>query len=1764
MAPAPVVVPVKNSPLEESPLGGGGNASTPSRNRATPQEGNNSSVTIINSTTLSDAALTSALERILNNPNIASKLKGPKGDTGQSGPQSFTTVQSSSPNPVAYMPVGITYPDPSHNFTGGEYASIANLSSNLFTNNVSNITTLNVKGDSTLTGSLSVGGGLNVTGTISGNVSGAINPNLTLGSVTFQGATGLTEDNANLFYDAVNHRLGIGTATPTQTLDVNGNITVHSNIYNTDYITKTPEKNNWINTLPLASTWTDAGYSAIPDPTVPSGHQPQIIKKDGVYYVFIEYLKGSIAQNEWLIGVYYSSSLSGPWTFVSNIIPVSTHAGDPDDRYVADPSVLYVPWAEHKWQMWFDMYSSHLAGSDYWTALSIGHAYADNPLGPWTKQQTNGITDIVIGPNFSKFNGFNQGAHAPECFMNAGSVNCLFAVMGTGHTTFDTMLAIANDSQGFGTSFEQWGPVTTDNTIATGDAYRLQSTFAYQSVLYAIIENTTYDKYYWVSSTDGGKSWMQLGEAAYPFHSFLVEGSKIYGITQSHYDGSNGLTFPMKFYYLDLENINGYAPMSADVIGTKTNLPLISNVYNGYYIQGDTNLYRFAANTWRTSGSMIVDSNIGIGTTTPLAKLQIAAGTTATNTAPLMFTFSGAALNTTPQTGAMETDSTGNLYFTNSTPTRNLIPMATAANTLFFTTTAGTSVTLPTSGTLVSSVTTGNGISATNTAGALAFTLGAITPSSVNSVTLSGSATPALSVTGTSSISGSNTGDNATNSSTMYIGTTSQALNRASAAEGLAGITSLTPGANFTLSQNSVNVLTSESASAVVNTLYLKQGKVGIGTTGPLSKLSIQGSDTSSSNSGLNVTDSTGASMLFVRNDGRVGIGTTTPAFAMDMTQNVTGGPIFQIRSTNTAGSPTMYIQNDGSNYMAIVEYGSTVAGNLFGTTKSNKAMLFFSGSDTIIGTYTNNNLLFGTNNLERVRIQNDGNVGINTTAPGSLLDIKNGSLRLTASDGHYVGFHTAAGTTNKDYRLPLADGTNAQVLQTDGAGNLSWTTAGGAGGTGLLSFNGSTATAQTLVAGSLVSIADSGTNNAVHTISFNPSAVFNLGAVSPGTTGMLTLTGATSGVVGLSVADAAGTWTMKLPTTAGTANYPLITDGSGNTSWSILPLSGGGTAATLTAINGGIVYSGASAMAISAAGTSGQVLISGGAGAPTWTSTPLATSLALGGATIGTNALAVTGTAIISSNVGIGSTTPLSLLDVQGSSNGTDSTIFVGARSISLINTDTTAGNMSGFDFRTNDANALLTTGAKIMGVYTAHTANAVSGDLAFLTRNVGTITEKMRILANGNVGIGTTSPGYALTIGGTGQIALPNGINSAASITFPTNNVGIYSGSSGILNFASGSVAIAGFTSSGVNTVGYGIQNVTAAQAGGINLGAVGNISFSSSTSSVPLQTNDINLSRGAAGKLYVGNGTVGDYSGTLIAGNVGINTTTPTNGKLVVIGGVTIGADATNNEFSNASTGSGTTQMYIGNNTINVTAPSDFRTKENIVPTGYGLADLMKLNVVNFNYKKSIVDEGATQLLHTGMIAQEVQPIYPEAVYQRTDGFFAIDYTKLNPLIIKSIQDMNLNLDAIAGTVTPISGSANETFVTAFFNNVYEKITTWLADATNGIAKIFVGEINAKDANINNIKADTLCLGSTCVTEDQLKSLLSGASPVTGQAGGSVSAPAPIQTPIPVPDPVLSPISTPTPDITPVSTPPTLTPDITDTTSNPPATDATSSTQ
>lgn len=69
--------------------------------------------------------------------------------------------------------------------------------------------------------------------------------------------------------------------------------------------------------------------------------------------------------------------------------------------------------------------------------------------------------------------------------------------------------------------------------------------------------------------------------------------------------------------------------------------------------------------------------------------------------------------------------------------------------------------------------------------------------------------------------------------------------------------------------------------------------------------------------------------------------------------------------------------------------------------------------------------------------------------------------------------------------------------------------------------------------------------------------------------------------------------------------------------------LSIGGTGAALTAVQGAIAYSGASAMAFTAAGTSGQFLQSQGSGTPIW-ATPPSTLLTWSTVTAGTLSAAV------------------------------------------------------------------------------------------------------------------------------------------------------------------------------------------------------------------------------------------------------------------------------------------------------------------------------------------------------------------------------------------------------------------------------------------------------------------------------------------------------------------------------------------------------------
>ena len=88
------------------------------------------------------------------------------------------------------------------------------------------------------------------------------------------------------------------------------------------------------------------------------------------------------------------------------------------------------------------------------------------------------------------------------------------------------------------------------------------------------------------------------------------------------------------------------------------------------------------------------------------------------------------------------------------------------------------------------------------------------------------------------------------------------------------------------------------------------------------------------------------------------------------------------------------------------------------------------------------------------------------------------------------------------------------------------------------------------------------------------------------------------------------------------------------------------------------------------------------------------------------------------------------------------------------------------------------------------------------------------------------------------------------------------------------------------------------------------------------------------------------------------------------------------------------------------------SDMRLKTNIAPLTEGLTIIDKLNPVTYNWndRAKELNGSKTDNLEYGLIAQELEEVLPELVHPLYSTYKSIDYIKLIPLLIKSIQELN----------------------------------------------------------------------------------------------------------------------------------------------------------
>jgi len=170
--------------------------------------------------------------------------------------------------------------------------------------------------------------------------------------------------------------------------------------------------------------------------------------------------------------------------------------------------------------------------------------------------------------------------------------------------------------------------------------------------------------------------------------------------------------------------------------------------------------------------------------------------------------------------------------------------------------------------------------------------------------------------------------------------------------------------------------------------------------------------------------------------------------------------------------------------------------------------------------------------------------------------------------------------------------------------------------------------------------------------------------------------------------------------------------------------------------------------------------------------------------------------------NVGIGTTYPSCTFDVTGTQ---DSSLVSQPNAthmfVHLTNTTENTGEGPGIGFSNSSVKENI--GAKIVHI---RTGSQSTGDLAFYTKNSGTqgdyTTEKMRIKANGSVGIGTDSPGNNLKLDVAGRIAPDWGSTTDATYRFGdgSENTGFASPSSDAI-----SVVIDGSEEIHISAFGY-----------------------------------------------------------------------------------------------------------------------------------------------------------------------------------------------------------------------------------------------------------------------------------------------------------------------------------------------------------------------
>jgi hypothetical protein len=108
------------------------------------------------------------------------------------------------------------------------------------------------------------------------------------------------------------------------------------------------------------------------------------------------------------------------------------------------------------------------------------------------------------------------------------------------------------------------------------------------------------------------------------------------------------------------------------------------------------------------------------------------------------------------------------------------------------------------------------------------------------------------------------------------------------------------------------------------------------------------------------------------------------------------------------------------------------------------------------------------------------------------------------------------------------------------------------------------------------------------------------------------------------------------------------------------------------------------------------------------------------------------------------------------------------------------------------------------------------------------------------------------------------------------------------------------------------------------------------------------------------------------------------------------------------------------------------SDARLKTNVKTIENALDKILKLNPVEFDWLESAPHydtyKELGQIHSIGFIAQEVRAVIPQVVDLKDNGYYSIDYPKLNALLVEGIKEQQVFIEELQKLIEDLENEIN----------------------------------------------------------------------------------------------------------------------------------------